>query len=147
MPSPDHHRIVDAGVGTRKRAGVGAGKRPWYATIFSVERPRSRSISTERRGRSVSRAGSAPRSWSPSCRPMGFTRATSVFTSAVLHINAALFMPARIAFMAYRSSLTGMRRRALFCAIDPALRYEARHPLAGRREGPLSVALDLIQGR
>ena len=83
MPSPDHHRIIDAGVGTRKRAGVGTGKRRWYATIFSVERPRSRSISTERRGRSVSRAGSAPRSWSPSCRPLDFTRATSVFTSAV----------------------------------------------------------------
>jgi hypothetical protein len=27
MPSPNHHLIVDAGVGTRKRAGVGVGKR------------------------------------------------------------------------------------------------------------------------
>jgi hypothetical protein len=29
------------------------------------------------------------------------------------HINAALFMATRIAFVPYRSSLTGMRRRAL----------------------------------
>jgi hypothetical protein len=118
MPSPDHHHIVDAGVGTRKRAGVGAGKRRWYATIFSVERPRSRSISTERRGRSVSRAAATPRSSSPwlsSCWRLVFTRAPLVFTPAApdLHTYEMEFMATRIAFMAYHSSLTGMRRRAL----------------------------------
>ena len=66
--------------------GVGVGKRRWYATIFSFERPRSRSISTERCGRSLSQAGFTPRSSSPwplPCRPLVFTRASSVFIPAV----------------------------------------------------------------
>ena len=66
--------------------GVGVGKRRWYATIFSFDRPRSRSISTERRGRFPSRAGFTPRSSSPwplPCRALVFTRASSVFIPAV----------------------------------------------------------------
>ncbi len=62
------------------------GKRRWYATIFSFDRPRSRSISTERRGRSLSGAGSTPRLSSPwplPCRPLIFTRASSVFIPVV----------------------------------------------------------------
>jgi hypothetical protein len=73
------------GAGPRP-VGLGVGKRRWYATIFSFDRPRSRSTSTERRGRSLSRAGATPRSsspWLPSCQPLVFTRATSVFTPAV----------------------------------------------------------------
>src|SRR5271166_3042376 len=60
LGSPPHYR--------RRRSvppplvGVGIGKRRWYATIFSCDRPRSRRISTERRGRSLSRAGFTPRS-------------------------------------------------------------------------------------
>ena len=101
--------------------GVGVGKRRWYATIFSFDRPRSRSISTERRGRSLSRAGFTPRSSSPwplSCRPLVFTRADSfVFILAVppqlFHVSALQCMTTRIAFMVYLSSLTGMRRLAI----------------------------------
>src|SRR5271165_3744136 len=58
--SPPHYR--------RRRSvppplvGVGIGKRRWYATIFPFDRARSRSISTERRRRSLSWAGSTPRS-------------------------------------------------------------------------------------
>src|SRR5208282_5842280 len=46
----DHRRIIDAGGRHPQPVGVGVGKRRWYATIFSFDRPRSRSISTERRG-------------------------------------------------------------------------------------------------
>lgn len=93
----DHRRIVDAGRRYPQRVGVGAGKRRWYATIVSVERPRSRSTSTERRGKSLSRGDATPRSSSPcppSCQPLVFTRATSVFTSAVpplSHQHSALY--------------------------------------------------------
>jgi hypothetical protein len=76
-----HRRIVDAGGRHPQLVGVGVGKRRWYATIFSVDRPRSRSISTERRGRSLSRAGPTPHSSSPwplPCRPLVFTCASSV---------------------------------------------------------------------
>ena len=79
----DHHRIVDAGGRYPLRGALGDGKRRRYATIFSFDRPRSRSTSTERRGRS--RAGAPPRilsPWPPSCQPLVFTRATSVFTPA-----------------------------------------------------------------
>src|SRR5208337_2594892 len=62
--------------------GVGIGKRRLYATIFSFDRPRSLSISTERRGGSLSQAGFTPRSsarpWPLLCRPLVFTRASSV---------------------------------------------------------------------
>ena len=61
----DHRRIVDAGGRYPQPVGVGVGKRRWYATIFSFDRPRSRSISTERRGGSLSQAGFTPRSSSP----------------------------------------------------------------------------------
>ncbi len=71
---------IDAG--GRYPLGVGVGKRRWYATIFSVDRPRSRSISTERRGWSLSRAGFTPRSssspWPLPGRPLVFTCASSV---------------------------------------------------------------------
>jgi hypothetical protein len=102
----DHRRIIDAGGRYPKLVGVGVGKRRWYATIFSLDRPRSRSISTERRGRSRSQAGLTLRSsspWLPPCRPLVFTRAdSSLFTPAVplFHANTALVMTARIAFMA-----------------------------------------------
>ena len=82
----DHRRIIDAGGRYPQLVGVGVGKRRWYATIFSFDRPRSRSISTERRSRSLSRAGFTPRSSSPwplPCRPLVFMRASSVFIPAV----------------------------------------------------------------
>jgi hypothetical protein len=78
--SRDLRHFNDAGGWHPQLAGVGVGKRRWYATIFSVDRPRSRSISAERRSRSLSRAGSTPRSsppWSPSCRA-GFTCASCI---------------------------------------------------------------------
>ena len=50
----DHRRIIDPGGRYPQLVGVGVGTRRWYATIFSLDRPRSRSISTERRGRSLS---------------------------------------------------------------------------------------------
>jgi hypothetical protein len=100
--------------------GVGVGKRRWYATIFSFDRPRSRRISTERRGGSLSQAGFPPRSSSPwplPCRSLVFTRADfPEFIPAappMFHVNAGPFMPTRTAFMAYLSSLTGMRRLAV----------------------------------
>jgi hypothetical protein len=71
----------DAGPSAPPTRGVGVGKRRWYATIFSVDRPRSRSISTEHHGRSLSRAGPTPHSSSPwplPCRPLVFTCASSV---------------------------------------------------------------------
>ena len=55
--SRDHRRIIDARGRDPQLVGVGVGKRRWYATIFSVDRPRSRSISNERRDRSLSQAG------------------------------------------------------------------------------------------
>jgi hypothetical protein len=97
MPSPGIIAALSTrAIGTQQLGGGGVGKRRWYATIFSFERPRSRSISTERRGRSVSRTAATPRSsspWPPSCRPL-VSRATSVFTPAVprLHINEVSFM-------------------------------------------------------
>ena len=94
----DHRRIIDAGGRRPPLVGVGVGKRRWYATIFSFDRPRSRSISTERRGGSLSRAGFTPRSSSPwplSCRPLVFTRAdSSVFIPAVppmFHVSGAIY--------------------------------------------------------
>ena len=81
----DHRRIIDAGGRHPQLVGAGVGKRRWYATIFSLDRPRSRSISTERR--SLSQAGFTPRSsarpWPPPCRPLVFTRA-----------NSSVFIPA-----------------------------------------------------
>jgi len=79
----DHRRIIDAG-GRHPQLVGGVGKRRSYATIFSFDRPRSRSISTERRGGSLSQAGFTPRSsarpWPPPYRPLVFTRASpSVF--------------------------------------------------------------------
>ena len=82
----DHRRIIDAGGRYPQLVSVGVGKRRWYATIFSFDRPRSRSVSTERRGRSLSQAGFTSRSsspWSLPCRPLVFTRASSVFIPAV----------------------------------------------------------------
>ena len=78
--------------------GVGVGKRRWYATIFSFDRPRSRSISTERRGRSLSRARFTPRS--SFLRPQAFTHASSVIIPAVpslFPVAAVLYMTTRIA--------------------------------------------------
>jgi hypothetical protein len=78
--------------------GVGVGKRRWYATIFSFDRPRSRSISAERRGRSLSRARLTPRS--SSLRPQAFTHASSVIIPAVpsiFHVAAVMYMTTRIA--------------------------------------------------
>ena len=87
LDPPDHRRIIDAGGRHPQLVGVGVGKRRWYATIFSFDSPRSRSISTERRSRPLSRAGFTPRSSSPRplpCRPLVFTRAdSSVFIPAV----------------------------------------------------------------
>jgi hypothetical protein len=93
--SRDHRRIIDAGGRYPQLMGLGVGKRRWYATIFSFDKPRSRSISTERRGRSLSRAGPTPRSSSPSlpCRPLVFTCASSVSSRPFLpifHVNVAL---------------------------------------------------------
>ena len=122
----DHCRIVDAGRRYPQHVGVAAGKRRWYATIFSVERPRSRSTSTERRGRSLSRAGAPPRSsspWPPSCQPLVFTRATSGVHLAVpplSHQNSVVYGN-RVRQRPYSTSLTGMRRRACVGVIDPAL--------------------------
>jgi hypothetical protein len=45
----------------------------------------------------------------------------------ILHVNAVLFVTTRIAFMAYLSSLTGMRRRAF---------ADARHALNGDGDRP-----------
>ncbi len=82
------HVASARGGGPRPVVGVGVGKRRWYATIFSFDRPRSRSISTERRGRSLSQAGFTPRSSSPwPLRPRVFTRASSVFIPAVPHVS------------------------------------------------------------
>jgi hypothetical protein len=84
--SRDHRRIIDARGRYPQLVGVGVGKRRWYATIFSFDRPWSRSISTERRRRFPSWAGFTPRSSSPwplPCRALVFTRASSVFIPAV----------------------------------------------------------------
>jgi len=53
----DHRRFINAGGRHPPLMGVGVGKRRWYATIFSFDRPRSRRISTERLGVSLSQAG------------------------------------------------------------------------------------------
>jgi hypothetical protein len=66
---------IDAGGRYLQLVSVGVGKRRWYATIFSFDRPRSRSISTEL---DPSRAGFTPRSLSPwpkSLQSLVFTRA------------------------------------------------------------------------
>jgi hypothetical protein len=67
--------------------GIGVGKRRWYATIFSFDRPRSRSVSTERHGRSLSRAGftlhSSGRPGPLSSQSLIFTHASSVFIPTV----------------------------------------------------------------
>jgi hypothetical protein len=83
----DHRLNIDAGGRCPQLVG-GVGKRRWYATIFSFDRPRSRSISTERRGGPLSQAGftsrSSARPWPPPCRPLVFTRASSsVFIPAI----------------------------------------------------------------
>ena len=113
--SRDHRRIIDARGRDRQLVGVGVGKRRWYATIFSFDRPRSRSISTERRGRFPSRAaGFTPRSSSPwplPCRALVFTRASPCSSRPSLPFSRQC--GAHIAFMAYLSSLTGMRRLAV----------------------------------
>ena len=112
--SRDHRRIIDARGRDPQLVGVGVGKRRWYATIFSFDRPRSRSISTERRGRFPSRAGFTPRSSSPwplPCRALVFTRASSCSSRPSLPFSRQC--GAHIAFMAYLSSLTGMRRLAV----------------------------------
>jgi len=86
--------------------GVGVGKRRWYATILSFDRPRSRSISTERRGRSLSRARFTPRS--SFLRPQAFTRASSVISPAVpsmFQVAAVLHMTTRIADAHHSASL------------------------------------------
>ncbi len=63
MPSPGIFPTLSTpAAGTPSLVGVGVGKRRWYATIFSVDRPMSRSSSAERRSRTRSRAGSTPRS-------------------------------------------------------------------------------------
>ena len=84
--SRDNRRLADAGRSMPAPHGRGGvGKRRLYATIFSCDSPRSRSISSERRGRHLSRAGSAPGSSSPwplPCRPLTFTRASTVFIPA-----------------------------------------------------------------
>ena len=109
--SSPHYRRPRPGPAAR---GVGVGKRRWYATIFSFDRPRSRSISTERRGRFPSRAGFTPRSSSPwplPCRALVFTRASVFIPRPSLPFSRQC--GAHIAFMAYLSSLTGMRRLAV----------------------------------
>jgi len=124
----DRHRYtvsrVDAGDRYPQFVGVGVGKRRWYATIFSFDRPRSRSISTERHGRSPSPAGFSPRSASPwPLRPLVFTRASSVFIPAVpsmFHAGTALYMKTCVMFMVYYLSLTGMRRLAQLVSVSGA---------------------------
>jgi hypothetical protein len=79
------------------RCGRRCRKTTVYATIFSFERPRSRSISTERRGRSLARRGATPRSsspWPPPCQPLGLHARHLVF-----HINTEMFLAIRIPFM------------------------------------------------
>jgi hypothetical protein len=49
------------------------------------------------------------------CRPLIFTRASSVFIPAVpshFYVNAMMFMTTRTVLMVYLAILTGMRRRA-----------------------------------
>ena len=111
----DHRRIIDAGGRQPKLMGV--GKRRWYATIFSFERPRSRSMSTQRPCGSLSRAGLTPRSSFSShlpCQPRVFTQSSPVFIPAVLpsftSIRRCLEQHASPLWRTYLSSLTGMRR-------------------------------------
>jgi hypothetical protein len=127
----DQRCIIDAGGQHPQPVGVGVGKRRWYATIFSFDRPRSRSMSTERRGGSLSRAGFTPRSsslWPLPWQSLVFTHASPVFIPAVpsmFNVNAVLFMTTRIAFMAYLSSLTGMRRLARRVLVSPHFQTRA----------------------
>jgi hypothetical protein len=131
--SRDHRRIIDAGGRYPQLMGLGVGKRRWYATIFSFDKPRSRSISTERRGRSLSRAGPTPRSSSPSlpCRPLVFTCASSVSSRQFLplfQVNVALLKTTRIAFMRD------------FSEQNPSRRGRFRAPVRGP-EGPRRLTL------
>ena len=132
--SRDHRRIIDARGRDRQLVGVGVGKRRWYATIFSFDRPRSRSTSTERRGRSLSRAGATPRSsspWLPSCQPLVFTRATSVFTRAVPPFSHQYNDASSNSHSLYgrgAESLTGMRRRGSCWRNRPCTPLDASGP-------------------
>jgi integrase len=65
------------------------------------------------------------RMWTPSCRPLVFTRATSVFTRAVPPFSHQYNDASSNSHSLYgrgAESLTGMRRRGSCGAIDPALR-------------------------
>ena len=134
------------------------GKRRWYATIFSFDRPRSRSISTERRGGSLSQAGFTPRSSSPwplPCRPLRWSSPAPPPCSSrpflhMFHPSVVLFMTTRIAFVAHFSGLTGMRRlafnffRAAPTAGDAVVnRFRWRRPpSSGEGEAPLAGGAD-----
>ena len=92
MPSPwDHRRFINAGGQYSQLVCIGVGKRRWYATILSFDRPRSRSVSTERHGRSLSRAGftlrSSARPWPLPWQSLIFTHASSVFIPTAPHIS------------------------------------------------------------
>jgi len=70
--------------------GVGVGKRRWYATIFSFERPRSRSISTERRGRSLSGRSTMPDIVTHPFSTSTFTRCAGTARSRYSAFNASV---------------------------------------------------------
>ena len=80
----DHRPFINAGGRHPQPVGVGVGKRRWYATIFSFDRPRSRSVSAERRGRSLSRVGFTPCS---SARPWPLPRHSLVFTHVSFRVH------------------------------------------------------------
>src|ERR1700722_3512536 len=124
--SRDHRRIIDARGRDPQLVGVGVGKRRGYATIFSFDRPRSRSISTERRGRFSSRAGFTPRSSSPwplPCRALVFTRASSVSGVAVPSLHPEL---PRCRGFARRARAGPLLRDGQTVAGGPSLAHTAR---------------------
>jgi hypothetical protein len=93
--------------------GVGVGKRRWCATIFSFDRPRSQSISTERRGRFPSRASLPARRLRGPCPAERWSSRAPPPCSSRPSLPFSRQCGAHIAFMAYLSSLTGMRRLAV----------------------------------
>jgi hypothetical protein len=123
MPSPDHHRIVDA-------ASVPASAR---ASVPESEVGTRLSFPSRDPGREVFQPNvvvglchGRPPLRAPGPRPVDrwTSRAPPRCSPRLyIHINAALFMATRIAFMAYSLSLTGMRRHPCLGAIDLALRY------------------------
>jgi hypothetical protein len=148
MPSPDHHRIVDAAWGPAS-ARASVPESDGGTRLSFPSRDPGRSVFQPNvvvglcHGRVPLRA--------PGPRPVDrwTSRAPPRYSPRpYVHINAALFMATRIAFMVYSLSLTGMRRPPLSwrnrsrAPLYAALRT-ARHPLASRDE---ATALDAAPG-